>query len=126
MSHSAMIANPPTMHAAPTTLGSSSPRRMFFSMKNTAANTAIQAMFVSPSTARTAISAQQQPRQKKPCEAPPRTADAGPLPNAWLSAKPIGERPGQRCDLLHDSLVKVLRSQREPGAARTDEDAQAQ
>ena len=56
-------ARPPAMQAAPTNLGTASPKRTFFSMKKTAAITAIQAMFIRPSTASSAINAQQHPRQ---------------------------------------------------------------
>src|SRR5579864_4440407 len=91
-----MTARPPTMHAAPTARGTTSPYRTFFSMKKTAAMTAIQAIFIKPITASTPISAQQHPRHHRPWDAPARTAPGTPRPKSWVMTKPSGDRHARR------------------------------
>src|SRR5207249_136320 len=71
-------AIPSAMSPLPASFVSPIPCRQFFSARKTSARTAIHTRFIKPTTTRTAISAQQHPRQYAPFVTPARNALRAP------------------------------------------------
>src|SRR5713101_5043419 len=81
----------PPIRAAPIARPKFNPRGKTFSTKTTSAITAAHSRPIAPAPTKTAISAQQQPRQYKPCSRPRRNSPATPW-YQWVRRKSIGLR----------------------------------
>src|SRR4029078_1146676 len=99
--------------ASQTPRGRTQPRRQHFSARNTRVRASIQTRFIKPTTNRTDINAQQQPRQYAPWARPARTAARVPPPKSCSMRKAKGLRQVrrqivfQRLNLYKPAIVHV-------------------
>jgi hypothetical protein len=91
----ARVTAPQTTSTAPVNRLIRPPQGRVFSIRTNSAMPAIQARFMIPPTNRSAMSIQQQPRQKKPCPMPLATAPTAPS-RQWKRMKSSGERQCRR------------------------------